>query len=129
MTNAKEGTVLVIDDEEPIREAVQDILDLVGIKVYAAATGEEGLKLFDSHQHEIDVVLLDMQMPTMSGAETCHRLFEIDPTVRIILSSGFSANDAGLLRNDTLCNASAIFFLQKPYAIDSLIDKVREASA
>lgn len=113
-------TVLVIDDELPVREAVSDILEVEGISVLSAANGLEGLTLFQAKQNEIDLILLDMQMPMMNGEQTLKALRQINPHVKIILSSGYSENDLiSRIGDDELTT-----FLQKPYQIDKLIAKI-----
>lgn len=113
-------TVLVIDDEQPVREAVADILEVEGISVLSAANGLEGLTLFQAKQTEIALVLLDMQMPIMNGEQTLKALRQINPRVKIILSSGYSENDLiSRIGDDELTT-----FLQKPYQIDKLIAKI-----
>ena len=124
----KTGTVLIIDDEELIREAVVDILDLVEIKTYAAASGSEGLELFQVNHQDIDVVILDMQMPQMSGEETYEKLRSLDPDVKVIFSSGYSEDASSRVLNGA-SNSDSIFFLQKPYPIDGLIELVQKALA
>jgi CheY-like chemotaxis protein len=114
------GIVLVIDDELPIRETVRDILESSGIFVIDAENGRKGIDHFTRHHDEIDVVIIDMQMPLLSGAETLNVLREIQPSVKVILSSGFSENEPTrkLLRNDST------LFLPKPYDSESLLGKV-----
>ena len=120
----KTGAVLIIDDEELIREAVIDILDLIGVKTYSAASGEEGLTLLKTHGQEISVVILDMQMPYMSGEETYKRLRTVDPDVKVIFSSGYSEDASSRFLNDP-AHTNSTFFLQKPYPIDVLIELVQ----
>ena len=62
--------ILVIDDEEAVREAVTDILDLEGLLVITAANGESGVALYQSRQEEVALVILDLSMPGLSGQET-----------------------------------------------------------
>lgn len=125
---SKPGAVLIIDDEELIREAVIDILDLIEVKTYAAASGEEGITLFETHGEDIGVVILDMQMPSMSGEETYKRLRSLDPDVKVIFSSGCSADASSGFVNNSASNKSTSF-LQKPYPIDVLIEMVQEVQS
>lgn len=124
----KTGAVLIIDDEELIREAVVDILDLVEIKTYAAASGNEGVELYQANRQDIGLVILDMQMPQMSGEETYEKLRNLDPDVKVIFSSGYGEDvSSGVLNGSG--NSDSIFFLQKPYPIDGLIELVQRALA
>jgi len=115
--------ILVIDDEELIRESIQDILDLSGIQTICAADGPTGIELFKAKRPAIQAILLDMMMPMMSGTETLRRIREVDPHIRVILSSGYNERETRA-RFD---NDQEVIFLQKPYPIDTLISKVREA--
>ena len=115
--------VLVVDDEEAIREAVRDILELVEIQSILAANGREAIELFMQHRAQIRAILLDLRMPVMSGTETYEKLRELDPQVRIILSSGYDEKMSTL---DFDADA-ALMFLRKPYALDALLACVQDA--
>lgn len=112
--------LLVIDDEAPVREAVVDIMELVEISVIEAANGVEGIQLYQLHKHEIGAVLLDVQMPLMSGADTFRELYQLDPKIRVIISSGYSENET--MKN--FISDGLVLFLQKPYLVDTLLAKV-----
>jgi PAS domain S-box-containing protein len=109
--------VLVVDDEDYMREVVQDILSVNGHTALLAQSGEEGIEIFRRGDAPIDVVLLDLTMPGMDGLETCRILRGIDPGLRVILTSGFSGEEA-LTRLQELPLAG---FLQKPYPAQELI--------
>jgi CheY-like chemotaxis protein/two-component sensor histidine kinase len=117
----KKGVVLVIDDEAAVREAVNDILSDLGLEVIAAPNGESGLSLFQERSEEIELVLLDLSMPGLSGEDTFRALREIAPNVRVILSSGY--NEAEATRR--FVGKGLAGFLQKPYDINALISKVQ----
>lgn len=117
-----EGNVLVIDDEEPVREAVADILATQGITVISAANGQEGVALYNEHKSEIELVLLDLSMPGMSGYNTLVALRQIDPTVCVILSSGYDEVEA--MRQ--LKDEKPTGFLHKPYRLDQLLKTVKK---
>ena len=117
--------VLVVDDEEAIREAVHDILELIGVDSLLAANGREALALFAEHRHRIRAILLDLRMPVMSGTETYEKLREAGADVTIILSSGYDDRIATLNLEDD----SALMFLRKPYALDSLLACIQQALA
>ncbi|PJC71235.1 MAG: histidine kinase, partial [Zetaproteobacteria bacterium CG_4_8_14_3_um_filter_59_5] len=86
----KSGTVLVIDDEEVVREIAQTMLEGMGYGVLKACDGIEGLEQFEEFKERISFVLLDMTMPKMSGLECFAELRRLDPDVRVILSSGYT---------------------------------------
>jgi CheY-like chemotaxis protein len=107
------ATILVVDDEAAVRAAVRAILTHVGFTIVLASDGAEGLALFDRHRDAIDLVLLDLTMPGLSGPETFAALRARDAAVPIVLTSGFSARHEAIIER-----ASA--FLQKPYTADEL---------
>lgn len=114
-------TILVIDDEEPVRIAVADILESEGLTVLGAADGERGLEVYREHQAAIDLVLLDLSMPGLNGEETFHRLRQINPAVRVVLSSGY--NQTEVVRR--FGEHGYIGFIQKPYDDTQLLGELR----
>ncbi|MFZ0545488.1 MAG: response regulator [Candidatus Promineifilaceae bacterium] len=114
----KDFLILVIDDEEPVREAVTDILELEHIQVLTAADGQTGIDIFKANAAEIDLVLLDLSMPGLSGVETLQQLRKIDPSARILLSSGYDKQDA----YHHIGTVEPTGFIQKPYSAALLMD-------
>jgi len=114
------GMVLVIDDEEPVREAVCDILEIEAIRVITAADGLEGIKRFEQNHREIDLVLLDLSMPGLGGLETFRRIQEIDATVPVLMSSGYNQAEV----DSQFSDEQPAGFLQKPYSAHVLIEMV-----
>jgi len=84
-------TILLIDDEAGILEVNQAMLEHLGYRVYAASNGKDGIDLYRAKKDEIDLVILDMIMPGISGGEVFDRLKDINPGLRALLSSGYSA--------------------------------------
>ncbi len=115
-------TILLIDDEKMVLDVAQQILVTLGYTVYIADGGQSGLDLYSRHIEEIDLVILDMIMPNLSGRETYDRLKKINPDLKILLSSGYSINGEAQKILDLGCNG----FIQKPYNIKQLSAKVRE---
>ena len=115
------GCILVIDDEEPVREAVIDILSMTGLRVLTATNGQEGVTLYAAHHTEINAVVLDVQMPVLNGEETFKLLCQYNPAVRVIFSSGYTATDA--VR--TLVEEGMATYLSKPYNQVDLINKLQ----
>jgi PAS domain S-box-containing protein len=113
--------ILIIDDEEPVREAVTDILELEGLEALAAPNGAAGIELYRERQAEIDLVLLDLSMPGLSGEETFQRLREINPDVRVVLSSGYTQTEA----TQRFAEHGWVGFIQKPYDVQTLMAAVR----
>jgi len=116
------GTVLVVDDEETIREIAVTILTDVGFNTLTAADGEEAVEAYRRHQREIVAVLLDMTMPNMDGKACMEELRQINQDVVVLLSSGYSEYDvAGRFADQNLSG-----FIQKPYTQTALRAKMRQ---
>jgi len=115
-------TVLLIDDEEMIIEVGADIIRGLGYTVLTATSGKEALKIFKDHEKEIDLVILDMIMPEMSGRETFENLKKTRKDIKVILSSGYSLNDQASHILNRGCNG----FIQKPFNIKVLSKKIRD---
>lgn len=117
------GKALVIDDQQAILSVAEDMLTTRGMQVMVASSGPEGVALFQDHYEEISVVLLDFKMPGMGGDEVYARLQEIDPNVRVIISSGYSEQEM----LDFFANSPNVLFIQKPYRYRALVEKVSSA--
>ena len=113
-------TILVVDDEKTVLEINCEILESLGYRVYPAGSGQEALSVFMEKKDEIDLVILDMIMPGISGGETFDRLCQIDPHVRVLLSSGYSLNGEA----KKILNRGCRGFLQKPFRFEELSQKV-----
>lgn len=114
-------TLLLVDDEEIILEATGDLLARFGYTVLTAASGEEALELFSRRCGEIGAVLLDLGLPGMDGRTCLERMRDIDPGARVIISSGFDAEDEIL--GDEGARPSG--FLPKPFRLSGLLLTVR----
>ena len=108
---------MIVDDEAPIRQIAQATLERFGYRVMQAANGAEAVALFAVHRAEIAVVLTDMAMPVMDGPATIIALKSIDPSVRIIGSSGLPSND-GVAK---AVGAGVQYFVPKPYTAETLL--------
>jgi PAS domain S-box-containing protein len=116
-------TILLVDDERVILDVGSRILNRLGYKVLLAHEGYEALRIFSERHHEIDLVILDMVMPLLNGRDVFRRMKEIDSQVRVLLSSGYSADgDARAILNE-----GVISFVQKPYLVNDLAMAVRRA--
>jgi CheY-like chemotaxis protein len=116
-----EGTILVVDDEAHIRGVATRVLENAGFTVLTAADGQEAVAVFREHAEAIRAVLLDLTMPHLDGAATLIQLRQIQPDVRVILSSGYTEEDATRRFSDR----DLAGFLQKPYALSDLIAAIR----
>lgn len=116
------AVILVVDDDETVRAVTRRMLELSGFTVLLAADGAEAVALY-RERPGIDLVLLDLTMPAMDGEETFRELRRLDPGVRVILTSGYSEQDAA----DRFAGTGLAGFIQKPYRPQDLIEKVRVA--
>jgi two-component system cell cycle sensor histidine kinase/response regulator CckA len=117
-------TVMVVDDDETIRSLTEEMLEQVGFSVVVAADGTEAVERLRRRPEAIDVVLLDLTMPGMSGEETYRELLRVRRTLPVIVASGYSEQDA----MDRFRGAKPTQYLQKPYRIGDLkaaIDRAR----
>jgi two-component system cell cycle sensor histidine kinase/response regulator CckA len=115
-------TILVVEDEEPLRNIAVEVLHTFGYKVIAAANGEEAVDIFRERPDEIDCALIDVVMPKMGGRETYEAMKTIRPSVRALFMTGYSLN--GIHTNFIL--DQGIDAIQKPYSFDLLKKKIRE---
>jgi CheY-like chemotaxis protein len=115
-------TILVVDDEKMVLEVSRELLEFMGYRVYAVGSGQEAIAVYMEKRNEIDLVILDMIMPGISGGETFDRLKEINPDIKVVLSSGYSINGQAQEIMAKGCNA----FIQKPFHLEKLSQIVRE---
>ena len=115
-------TVLVVDDDEAIREVAADILVDHGFTVVTAASGPEGIDQFRRLQTQVGVVLLDMKMPGMNGKQTYQVLRELEPNIKVIFMSGYSETEV----TTQLGDGQPLPFLSKPYSAELLTEQVRQ---
>ncbi|MBN1227176.1 MAG: response regulator, partial [Deltaproteobacteria bacterium] len=116
------GTILVVDDEEMILDVAEGILKSLGYTVLLANEGREAIEIYHQKGAGIELVVLDIIMPGMSGGETYDRLKEIDPEVRVLLSSGYSMDGKAKDILNRGCNG----FIQKPFNVRDLSIKLKE---
>ena len=121
MTIPKES-ILLVDDEESILDVCREILIALGYNIYIAHNGKEAIKIYSSNKDNIHLVMLDMIMPGLSGSETYDELKLINPEVKVLLSTGYSASDQAKKIMDSGCQA----LIQKPFRIADISKKIRE---
>ncbi|MFC1707713.1 response regulator [Planctomycetota bacterium] len=122
VTPSATGTILLVDDEELVRDSAGRALKQFGYTVLLANDGQEALQVYGERQDDIDLIILDWIMPVMDGAETFEALMELDPGVRIVLASGYSDEKA-----QHLLTAGALGFIQKPINPERLAQMVADA--
>jgi two-component system cell cycle sensor histidine kinase/response regulator CckA len=115
-------TVLLVEDEDVVRNLSKEILETYGYSVLVAANGREGLRIGKEFQGQIDLVITDVIMPLMSGREMAEGLNTIRPDTRVLFMSGFT--DDAIVHHGVL--DENVFFIQKPFSPEGLAGKARE---
>ncbi|WP_051617241.1 PocR ligand-binding domain-containing protein [Desulfonatronovibrio hydrogenovorans] len=111
--------ILVVDDEAEIRKLTREVLEGSGYRITSAVNGEQALEVFQGRGKDIDLVILDLNMPGMGGYSCLHELKKIDPGVKVIISSGYTYS-----LDQSLANGAADF-VAKPYRISDFLGRVR----
>jgi len=115
-------TLLIVDDEKSVLDVTKEILESLGYTVYSAENGEKAIKIYKEKKDEIHLILLDMIMPGLSGNETFDRIKEINPSAKVVLSTGYSLNIQAQRIMDKGCDG----FLYKPFDMVQLSTKIHE---
>ncbi len=120
MPNGKGELILIVDDEESIREVTKISLENYNYKTILASDGVEAIALYSRYQQEISVVIMDMTMPNLDGATTISTLRNLNPSAKIIATSGLADNHKFIIDNDVQT------FLLKPYTISQLLQALTQ---
>jgi CheY-like chemotaxis protein len=115
-------TILLVDDEAMIIEVNQEILKALGYTPMIARSGKEAIEIYKKNQKKINMVIMDMIIPGMSGGETYDSLKKIDTDIKVLLSSGYSISGHAAKILERGCNG----FIQKPFKLRELSVKIRE---
>jgi len=115
-------TILLVDDEDLIVDVGKQLLEKMGYNVMVAKSGHEAIEIYKNEIEKIDMVILDMIMPEMGGGEAYDRLQEIQPDVKVLLSSGYSINGQAQTIMDRGCKG----FIHKPFSTLDLSKKLRQ---
>ena len=116
------GTILLVDDEETVLESGQDFLEAMDYRVFLARDGKEAIEVYRKNQDDIDIVILDIVMPDMNGGEAYDRMKEINPGLKVLLSSGNRIDRQATDILERGCDG----FIRKPFSIRELFGKIRE---
>jgi CheY-like chemotaxis protein len=114
--------VLLVEDEDPVRELVRDMLEMAGYRVHAASGGPEALEWAQDPANDFDLLVSDVVMPRMNGGELAERLRHLRGELRVLFVSGYP--DDAIVRHGV--RESGAPFLQKPFTYQMLTEKVRE---
>ena len=119
----REGCVLIVDDEEPVREVAQRLLARLGFTTRAATNGKEAVEIFRRDHPDFCAVLLDLTMPVMGGEEAFGEIHRLEPALPVVLMSGYSESDSA----SRFVGQGVAGFLQKPFDSDRLSQALRLA--
>ena len=115
--------ILLVDDDDTVRRMTKELLEMMGYDVLEAANGNEALRLCESRETLINLVLTDVMMPSMTGTELAERLKALRPDLRLMYMSGFT----GDALSEWALAQSDIPFLQKPFTPEDLAETVKQA--
>ena len=116
------GSVLVVDDDNALLMIASNMVKRTGFSAVCASNGAEAVELYQQHGGEIPIALVDWSMPDMDGEEVARELIQVNPEVKILLSSGYSEE----LVMQSIASDVAAHFIQKPYSFEQLKSKLRE---
>lgn len=116
------GMILLIDDEPLIIAVGEKLLTRLGYNVLIASGGKEGVSIYRENKDAVDLVILDMVMPEMTGSDTFEALLKLNPDVKVLLSSGYSLNGKAKEILENGCKG----FIQKPFNMNQLSQRIRE---
>ncbi|HDQ39754.1 MAG TPA: response regulator [Desulfonatronum sp.] len=115
-------TILVVDDEADLRDLTSDALQSYGYATIVAQGGQEALDLYAAAKGRIKLVLLDLNMPGMSGRTCLQELLRMDPDAKVLIASGYTVDNQA----EKMIQAGALGFIAKPYQISDLVATVRK---
>jgi two-component system, cell cycle sensor histidine kinase and response regulator CckA len=113
--------ILIVDDEEGILKVGSKLLTSLGYNVVEAKNGSEAIRAYEQQKESIDMVILDLIMPDMTGDVVYHRMKEVNPGVKVLLASGCGLNETSSVMLEKGCNG----FIQKPYKLNELSNEIR----
>jgi two-component system cell cycle sensor histidine kinase/response regulator CckA len=119
---SKKKTVLIVEDEDILRDLLQTMLEENGFTVIAAVDGEEAVETFQKHKDEIGVILSDLGLPKLGGWDAFLKMREIEPTLKGILASGYFEETV----KAEIIKSGANNFIQKPYNPPEIVAMLRE---
>ena len=123
--SGKKGLILLVDDEEIVRSVGTRMLETIGYSVCEARNGKEAIAIFRENKERVHLVILDLRMPEMDGECTYELLKEIDPDLKVLISSGCSLRDQASQNLRYGCSG----FIQKPFNLKTLSLKIEELMA
>jgi nitrogen-specific signal transduction histidine kinase/CheY-like chemotaxis protein len=127
LTGAKElrggnETVLLVDDDAPVRDLGERILKMFGYSVIVAPDGESAMEIYREGKNRIDLVILDLIMPGMGGAQCLQKILEMNPRAKVVIASGYSVDG----ETERAAKSGAKAFINKPYNVQQMLKVIRE---
>jgi two-component system, cell cycle sensor histidine kinase and response regulator CckA len=123
MTEVSGATILLVENDEVIRELYRNILEFKGYRVIEAGDGADGVEKFFAHRDEIHILISDVMMPRKNGIETYEEILKIKNDVKVIFTSGYNTELTNLIQ------VEGLNYLQKPYSPQILLHKIEEVLA
>jgi two-component system cell cycle sensor histidine kinase/response regulator CckA len=120
--NSNAAVILLVEDESMVREITGEVLSHAGYRVLETGNAREALQVATQHQGRIDLLLTDIVMPEMNGADLADHMLNQQPDLVTVFMSGYAEHD--IVRN---ANLSAAIHIQKPFTVDALLKRVAEA--
>ena len=111
-------TVLVIEDEELVQNTLRTMLTEFSYSVVMAGDGQEGVAAYKQHRHDVDLVILDLSLPQVTGSEVLKELRRIEPDVKVLIATGVATEDVDL--------EGARQVIAKPFQVGDLVRSIRE---
>ena len=115
-------TILVVDDEEMIRDFAHEALQEFDYNVLTASSGEEALQMYTDNHANIDLVVMDIGMPGMGGHKCLSAIMRFDPAAKVLVASGYTMDE----KVKQSMEAGAAGFLGKPYQLNNFLNTVRD---
>ena len=116
------GSIPFVEDEKLICDIGKQMLEAMGYSCLTAQNGRSALEIYEEKRHQIDMVILNMVMPGMSGGETFGRLIKVNPKIKVLLSSGYGMTEEA----DEILQRGCSAFIQKPFSMNELSQKVSD---
>ena len=116
------ANILIVDDEELVAYMLAEHLQNLGCRTFNASNGEEALDVLAKHKNELDVAILDLNMPVMGGKTAYEKMIELKPDLKVLVASGYTRNSSV----EEILAQGARGFIQKPYSLDSIASKIRQ---
>ncbi|MFZ0548403.1 MAG: response regulator [Candidatus Promineifilaceae bacterium] len=121
-SSGERQTILLVEDNQMTRDAIQQTLELLGYQILATGSGQEAIKLFEDDPETVDLVISDMIMPEMGGIEFYKTLKSRHPNVKVMVATGYPLADNG----QELLESGIVGWIQKPFSTSTLAHKLRE---